>query len=55
MQGSVAARLEDPRSMTAVKALFGKFTSKLVVTLMKGCFAARLEDGPCSEDQHPQL
>ena len=32
--------------MPAFKALFGKFTSKLVVTLMKGCFAARLED-PC--------
>ena len=30
--------------MTAFEALFGKLTSKLVVTLMKGCFATRLVD-----------
>ena len=44
MSDSFAARLEDPSFMTAFNALFDRFTSEQVVTLMKGSVAARLED-----------
>ena len=44
MKGSFATRLKDPSLMTAVNALFDRFASEQVVTLMKGSFATRLKD-----------
>ena len=44
MRNSFATRLEDPSFMTAFNALFGRFMSKQVVTLMRDSFATRLED-----------
>ena len=44
MKGSFATRLKDPSFMTAFNALFDRFASEQVVTLMKGSFATRLKD-----------